>query len=417
MVNTMTRAFPDGFLWGAASAPHQVEGSNVANDVWAMEHIPGGLYSEPSGDAIDFYHRYREDIATMAQLGLGALRFGVEWARVEPEPGLISTAELDHYVRVVDTCLEHNVVPMVTLHHFTSPRWILTRRGWKNSDTAQRFADHAYRVAERFGDRVAWYCTINEANTPFQVIGNGLLSPEMERHMQLFKKTYADQFGVPVDDFAPFLPWADTEEAAEVVVDAHRRGVDAVHAASSKALAGVTLSMQEQYAEPGGETEAAAVDEYLNRRWLRDAGTIGDFVGVQNYSRTRHDAQGRVVDTEHLTDTGLSMVPASLGAVVREAYELTGKPIVITEHGADLPTERDDERVQFIRDSLLGVADAIDDGVDVRGYIHWSLADNWEWVRGYGAHFGLFEVDRATQTRRARPSARMLGRIAQANAV
>lgn len=413
----MARAFPDGFLWGAASAPHQVEGNNIASDVWAMEHMPDSIYSEPSGDAIDFYHRYREDISTLADLGLNSLRLGVEWARIEPEPGLISRAELDHYGRVVDACLEHGVTPVVTLHHFTSPRWLMTRRGWKNPDTAHWFSDHSHRVAEYLGDRVTWYCTINEINTPMQVIGNGLLSPEMERELGPARVAAAQHFGVEPDDFVPFLPWADSEEAAQVLITAHREAVDAVHAANSSAQVGITLSMQEQYAQPGGEAHAAEVDETLNRRWLRDTGLYGDFVGVQNYTRTTHGPEGRIPDTENLETSGLSMVPGSLGAVIREAHELTGKPILITEHGADLPTARDAERIQFVRDSLIGVADAIDDGVDVRGYIYWSLADNWEWVRGYSGQFGLFEVDRATQARHARPSAYALGEIARANAV
>ena len=129
--------FPDGFLWGVATAAHQVEGNNVANDAWLMEQLPGSIYREPSGDAVDFYHRYRDDIAVIAALGLNAFRFGVEWARVEPEMGQISAAELDHYSRVVDTCLRHRIEPVVTLHHFTSPQWLIRHNGgWRGPDTA-----------------------------------------------------------------------------------------------------------------------------------------------------------------------------------------------------------------------------------------------------------------------------------------
>lgn len=413
----MPTTFPDGFLWGAATAPHQVEGNNVSSDIWAMEHIPDTIYSEPSGDAVDFYHRYRDDIASLAGLGLQALRFGVEWARVEPEPGLVSHAELDHYSRMVDTCLEHGVTPVVTLQHFSSPRWLLTRRGWKNPETAELFADHAARVAARLGDRVSWFCTINEANTPMQLTGNGLLSPTAARLLNPFRAVAAESFGVAADDFAPFFPYADSEEAIAVVLDAHRRAVDAVHAAASGARVGITLSLQEQYAEPGGEEEAARIDELVNLRWLREAGTIGDFVGVQNYSRIRYNAQGRIVDTEHTMGNGLALVPPSLAATVRQAADVTGKPVLITEHGADLSTARDAERIAFIRESLTLLADAIADGVDVRGYIHWCLTDNWEWFKGYNGQFGLYEVDRSTQQRTPRPSAAVLGEIARANAV
>jgi len=413
----MTKAFPDGFLWGAATAPMQVEGNNLATDLWALEHIPDTVFAEPSGDTVDFYNRYPEDIATLAGLGLNALRFGVEWARIEPEAGQVSRAELDHYSRMVDTCLEHGVTPIVTLHHFSSPRWLLTRRGWKNPDTAKLFADQASRVVARLGDRATWYCTINEANTPMQLTGNGLLSPTAAKLLNPFRATAAAAFGVAPEDFAPFFPYADGEEAIAVVMEAHRLAVDAIHAANAAAQAGITLSMQEQHGEPGGEEEAARIDDVVNRRWLRETGAVGDFVGVQNYSRLRYDRNGRIPETEELSRSGLRMVPGSLAATVREAWEVTGKPILVTEHGTDLPTARDAERVAFTRASLGHLADAITDGVDVRGYIHWCLADNWEWFRGYHGQYGLFEVDRATQTRTPRPSAGALGAIARANAI
>ena len=413
----MAKTFPEGFLWGAAGAPHQIEGNNVANDVWALEHVDNSIFAEKSGDAIDFYHRYREDIATLAQLGLDTLRLGVEWSRIEPEQGYVSQAELDHYSRVIDTALEYGVTPVVALHHFSSPRWTLTRRGWKNPDIAKWFADEAYRVVERFGDRVGWYATINEINTPTQVTGNGLVSPELESFLPLAKAAAAKQFGVAVDDFAPLLPWADDDQAAAVLTDAHIRAVEAVHAANPSAMVGVTISMQEQYAEPGGEENAKQADEFLNRRWLNTVGKVGDFIGVQNYTRTRYDENGRISDTEHIAESGLALVPESLAATAREAAEVTGKPVLITEHGADLPLARDPERIAFVRASLEHLADAIADGVDVRGYIHWSLHDNWEWAHGYSSHFGLIEVDRATQKRTPRPSAYELGRIARADAV
>lgn len=413
----MPKHFPEGFLWGAATAPHQVEGNNVASDVWAMEHTPRTIYVEPSGDALDFYHLYRDDIAGVADIGLNALRLGVEWARIEPEPGLISTAELDHYSRIIDTCLERGVTPVVTLHHFSSPRWLLERRGWKNPDTAKLFADHAARVVARLGDRVKWFCTINEANTPMQLSANGLLPPATTQMLGPAREAYAQDMGIPVEDFAPFFPFGDTEEASEVIIEAHTQAVAAIHATDGDALAGVTLSLQEQVAVPGGEEHAAAADERINKRWLRDTGTVGDFVGVQNYSRITHDENGRVFDTENITGNGLVMAPGSLAATVRQTAALTGKPILITEHGTDLSTERDAERIAHIRRSLELLSDAIEDGVDVRGYIHWCLADNWEWIHGYQGQFGLFEVDRATQVRTPRPSAAAFGEIARANAV
>jgi beta-glucosidase len=172
-------SFPDGFLWGAATAAHQVEGGNVGCDIWVLEHLPNTIFSEPSRDACDFYHRYPDDVATVAALGLNAFRFGVEWARIEPERGPVSMAALDHYSRLVDCRVEHGLTPVVTLHHFTSPRWLVRAGGWRSTDTPARFAEYAGRVMRRIGDRVEWVCTINEANTPPQLTANGLLSDEM----------------------------------------------------------------------------------------------------------------------------------------------------------------------------------------------------------------------------------------------
>ena len=137
----MTRFdFPAGFLWGTATAAHQVEGNTVNSDNWLMEHMPGTIFTEPSGDACDHYHRYPDDIALLAELGFNLYRFSIEWARVEPEDGEFSVAELDHYRRMLATCHEHHITPLVTFHHFTSPRWIAAQGGWEAETTPAKFA-------------------------------------------------------------------------------------------------------------------------------------------------------------------------------------------------------------------------------------------------------------------------------------
>ncbi len=377
--------------------------------------MPDSMFKEKSGDATDSWNRYAEDFALAASLGLNAFRFGIEWARIEPEQGLISNTVLDHYDRVIDSCLAHGMTPVATLHHFSSPHWILPRRGWKNPELAKQFGDFAHRIATRYGDRVNWFCTINEVNTPMQMTGNGLLSPEMAALLNPARERAAQYFGVPIDDFVPFLPCGDSEEAIAVILDAHRRAVDAVHAGAPNAMAGVTLSMQEHYGFDGGEEQAAHVDEVLNRRWLRDFGTVGDFVGVQNYGRISYDHTGRILGGDCLMDNNLPMVSTTLGTCAREAAEITGKPILITEHGADLTTDRDDVRQWFIAESLAGLASTIADGVDVRGYIHWTMIDNFEWFMGWRSHAGLFEIDRETQRRTARSSTATYSQIVRAN--
>lgn len=422
------RPFPPGFLWGAATAPHQVEGGNVNSDNWVLEHLPGTRYKEPSGDACDFYHRYADDIAAVAALGLNALRFGVEWARVEPEPGLVSQAALDHYSRLVDACLAHGVTPVVTLHHFTSPRWLISSGGWLAEATAERFGDYAATVMRRLGDRVAWVCTINEANLPLQLTFARRSDSLGRERSSASGAAAAEAFGVPRDELGLFVTAFD-EAGIAAITAAHRRAVDAVHAARADANVGVTLSIQPTAAEPGGEKHAEDFDGQVNRRFLRELGAVGDFVGVQNYTILRFGPDGPLrptgddgdVDNVHgandVSDIGHELIPASLAAACRHAHELTGLPVLVTEHGADLGDDRDELRGRYIEASLGHVADAIAEGVDVRGYLHWSLLDCFEWLRGYRSRFGLLGVDHATQRRWIRPSATVLGRIARANQV
>ena len=142
----MTRAFPDGFLWGTATAAHQVEGGNWNNDWWAWEHTPGSGCAEPSGDACDHFWRYPQDIALLAELGFGAYRFSIEWSRIEPEDGEFSQNALNHYRRMIDACRENGVVPVVTYHHFTTPRWAAADGGWESSAMADRFGRFCERA-------------------------------------------------------------------------------------------------------------------------------------------------------------------------------------------------------------------------------------------------------------------------------
>src|SRR3954468_11034370 len=140
--------FPKDFLWGAATAAHQVEGNNINSDFWVLEHVPGAMFAEPSGDACDHYRLYRQDIALLRELGFNSYRFSIEWARIEPEDGYFSKAALRHYADMLQACHELGITPMVTLHHFTSPRWLMKLGGWESSQVPQRFAGYARAVMQ-----------------------------------------------------------------------------------------------------------------------------------------------------------------------------------------------------------------------------------------------------------------------------
>jgi beta-glucosidase len=352
----------------------------------------------------------------IAALGLNAFRFGVEWARIEPEKGEISTAELDHYSRVVDACLHQGVEPVVTLHHFTSPQWLIRYNGgWRSPDTAARFADYAAVVMARLGDRVSWVCTINEANAPVLLAASGSLFDSRLANMTASMTEAAKAFGVSEDEFCPLFPAASDDKATEVIAKAHRMAVDSVHAVAAGARVGITLSLQQVAAEPGGEQIADVADEFVNRRYLRDMGAIGDYIGVQTYTRITFGPDGLKPPTGQVSDNGLELVPAALTATCRQAQQITGLPVLVTEHGVDLDDADDGLRAGLIEDTLRQLAPAIADGLDVRGYLHWSLVDNFEWFNGYRGHFGLLGNDRARQRRWIRPSAVTYGAIARAN--
>lgn len=391
-------AFPDGFTWGSATAAHQVEGGNWNNDWWEWEHRPGTRCVEPSGDACDHFHRYPQDIATLASFGFDNYRFSVEWSRVEPEDGEFSISALDHYRRMVETCRENGVVPVVTLHHFTTPRWVTESGGWINGSTADLFGRYSERVARHLGDGVGRWCTINEPNMVSTI---GYLLGE-------FPPGRTDRFL--------------RAKCNEVFVSAHRKARDAVKSVSSAPL-GITLAMQEFLLDaPDSERHQAEAKRDSAWAGLEDpffeVARGDDFFGVQTYTRQYFSATGRVkpAPDTRVTMMGYEFSPEALEGCIRRAWERTDHvPILVTENG--IATTDDSERIEYVHGALEGVLRCLKDGIDVRGYTYWSLLDNFEWVFGYRPTFGLIGVDRSTQQRVPKPSARWLGQVAQANAL
>jgi beta-glucosidase len=385
--------FPDGFVWGTATAAHQVEGGNWNNDWWAWEHDPASPCQEPSGDACDQYHRYKDDIRLLAGLGFNAYRFSLEWSRIEPEDGEFSRAALDHYRRVCAYCREHALEPIVTFHHFTTPRWVVARGGWAEPATADRFARFCARAATHLGDLIGRACTLNEPNIVATMGYLYGLFPPGERDPDLRRR------------------------ANEVFVDAHRKAVAAIHAAPGRPRVGITVAMSDYQAIDGGEAER---DRY--RRDMEDvfleAARGDDFVGVQCYTRERIGPDGirGPQDGVPITQMGYEFWPEALEATIRRAWEVTnGVPVLVTENG--IGTDDDAERIVYVERALRGLRATLAAGIDVRGYVYWSLLDNFEWFLGYRPTFGLVAVDRTTQVRRPKPSARWLGDIARANAL
>ncbi len=389
----MELRFPEGFIWGSATAAHQIEGGNWNNDWWAWEHDPSSGCVEPSGDACDSFHRYPEDMAILAEFGFGAYRFSLEWSRIEPERGEWSSASLDHYRRMCETCREAGLVPIVTFHHFTSPRWVTEMGGWQNAEVADRFAGFCEKATARLGDLIGWACTLNEPNI-------------------------VALMGYLVGIFPPGKQDIAARRAVnDVFIDAHLKAGAAIRSGPGDFPVGLTLSMTDYQSVDEGEQRAARIRRHAEDVYL-EAARGDDFIGVQCYSRSRVSAEGTLgpepgVET---TQMGYEFWPEALEATIRRACEVTdGVPVMVTENG--IGTDDDARRVEYVSRALSGVHRCISDGIDVRGYIYWSALDNFEWTLGYGPTFGLVAVDRESFERRPKPSAAWLGGIARDNSM
>ena len=343
----------------------------------------------------------------MADLGFNCYRFGIEWARIEPEPGQFSIAELDHYRRMLETCHAHRLAPVVTFNHFTAPRWFAAMGGFTQPDAADIYARYADKATRHLGDLIAVGMTFNEANIR-RVVGLLLGSPEALQLIDAMFAGCARSSGSDRYWSMVFSPYGDAEQ---ILVDAHVKASAAMKAGPGDFPVGLTLSMQDVQGVGEGN-QAEALIQALYGPWLEVA-SASDFVGVQTYSRIRVGPEGRMPHEEdaELTDTGFEFYPAALGGTIRFADERIGRPIYVTENG--IAAQDDSRRIVFIDGAMAALKSCIDDGIDVRGYMHWSLLDNFEWYEGYSKKYGLVAVDRTTFERTPKPSARHLGAIAR----
>ena len=423
-------SLPKTFLVGASTAAHQVEGNNIHSDYWAQEHMEYTSFNEPSGEACDHYHRYAEDIKLMAKAGLNAYRFSIEWARVEPKPGEFDEAEIKHYRDVIRCCRENGIEPIVTMHHFTSPKWLIEQGGWENEATVEKFAAYCRYVTEKLGDELNYVCTINEANMGLQIaaisrrymmmmqkkqkaegqvqVGINLENPFMER----MKKQAMENMQVFGTAQPQVFVSSRTPEGDILVMKAHQAAKAAMKAVNPNLKIGITLSLHDIQAQPGGEENALKewTEEFLHYvPYIKD----DDFFGLQNYTRTLMGPEGSlpVPDGAETTQMDYEYYPEGLAHVIRKVYEALPIPIMVTENG--IATADDTRRVAFITEAMKGIEGCIEDGIPVLGYCHWSLMDNFEWQKGFSMTFGLIAVDRATQKRMPKPSLEFLGSYAR----
>lgn len=411
------------FLVGAATAAHQVEGNNIYSDYWVLENLEHSTFAERSGVAVDHYNKYKEDIELLASAGCNVYRFSIEWARIEPEEGMYDEKEINHYRKVLDCCEENGITPIVTLHHFSSPAWLIGKGGWGDAYVEDAFARYTEYVVSKLKRKLPYICTINEANMGFQlqkVIEDMMKSMQREGDVQVgvnmdmsdmmtALEEQARAFGCDKEHIHTFLA-ARSQEQELFVMRAHRKAYQAIKKISPETKVGLTLSLFDYQPEEDGYEEAA-------RLWQEDFEFYlpyiqeDDFLGVQNYSRkivTAGGAQEPAKDAP-LTQMGYEDYPASIGHVLRKvAKEFQGE-LMVTENG--IATSDDKRRCAFIKEAYAGVKSCVEEGIPVIGYCHWSLLDNFEWQAGFDKTFGLIAVDRATQKRMPKESLQVLGAL------
>ena len=405
------RRFPPGFLWGAATAAHQVEGGNRWNDWWQYEQ--DGRLPFKSGDACDHLARYESDFDMARDMGHNCHRFSIEWSRIEPNEGEFSPDALELYARIIAALRERGLEPVVTLQHFTLPAWFAAGGGWERKDAADRFARYVRHVLARLGPSVTYWLTINE---PTVYVLQG----------------YINGAWPPLQSGA----WVGAARVLRQLAKAHVAAFDVIKALQPHAM--VSFAHNALWMEPCNphrrldRMAARARDYVYNGVFFRLIGASSagpgslDYVGLNYYTRCcvrfagRGPAAvlGRACRLGHhpqagpRSDVDWEVYPRGLGEILQKFRSLH-LPIFVTENG--IATEDDALRCLFIEDHVEVLADAIDNGIDVLGYLHWSLMDNYEWDRGTAPHFGLAAVDHPSQVRTLRRSASVLAQICQAN--
>ena len=437
--------FPDGFLWGAATAAYQIEGSPLADgagpSIWhRFAHTPGRVANGDTGDrACDHYRLYRKDVRLMRELGLTAYRFSVSWSRVLPEgTGRVNPKGLDFYKRLVEELLENAVQPFATLYHWDLPAALGDRGGWCNPDVAEWFAEYARILFRALDGQVRFWATLNE---PWVVTDGGYLYGKLAPGHQ-------DLFETPI--------------AAHNLLRAHAAGVRA-YRAEGKHRVGLVVNIEPKYPaskRPRDEEATARAHAYMNRQFLDPVflgrypkelkGIFGeawpripaadvrriaapiDFLGVNYYTRavTKNAPEELPVRASKVrqrgrphTATGWEVYPAGLTDTLLWIRKRYGNiPLYITENGAafqDPPRARgelrDPRRVAYVREHLRAAHDAITEGANLKGYFVWSLLDNFEWAHGYSKRFGIVHVDYRTQRRTPKASARFYAKVIRTN--
>jgi beta-glucosidase len=460
-------AFPPGFIWGAATAAYQIEGAATEDgrtaSIWdTFSHTPGKTVNGETGDvAADHYHRYRDDVALMGELGIAAYRFSVSWPRVIPGgSGPVNAKGLDFYSRLVDSLLEASIQPVVTLYHWDLPQELEDAGGWTNRATSERFAEYAAVLAGALGDRVATWTTFNEPwCSAFLGYSSGVHAPGRQEPAAALSAVHhlLLAHGLAIGELRSVLP---AEARTAITLNLHVVRPATQSAADLDAARQIDGLANRVWLDPlfkGSYPEDVLHDTREITDWSfvqpGDLEVISrplDVLGVNYYTPTlvraydgsgpksTADGHGQGGETwpgassveflpqegQH-TEMGWVVDPTGLyDLLMRLHRELPDLPLMMTENGAAFidvvepdGSVPDPDRVNYLRGHLNAVANAITDGADVRGYFVWSLMDNYEWAWGYAKRFGVIRVDFDTQERTIKDSGRFYADVVRENSV
>lgn len=451
--------FPKEFIWGSATAAYQIEGGwdldGKGSSIWdAFTHTPGKIMDKQNGDVTcDHIHRFREDVALMKKLGMKAYRFSICWPRLLPEgTGRVNEAGVQFYNELIDELLAADIVPYITLYHWDLPLRLMEKGGWCNRDMAEYFAEYTALVADRFGDRVKHFFTLNETSVFLKGLINGVHAPGLKmspnyyilaHHNALLAHGRAVQIlrekvpGVQVGIGPALLPYMpktekDLDACRNALFSVNRvvngEKVNPVETAISVPSMLLDPIVFGKYPEDG----VAAVGQFLPECWQEDLKTISqpiDFIAFNTYQgRFATDDGNGGINMEPLkpgyarTAIDWPVNPECLYWSARFLYERYKLPIIVSENGISTHDwvaldgkVHDPNRIDYLQRHLLQLEKAIGEGVDVRGYFHWSLMDNLEWARGFYDRFGLIYVDFTTGERTVKDSGYWYKEIIESN--
>ncbi len=417
--------FPEGFLWGTSTSSHQVEGNNTNNDWWDWEQAPGHIHDgSKSGLACDQWNRYEQDFDLAKALNNNAHRFSLEWSRIEPAEGQWSADAIAHYRRVLEALRERGLEPLVTLYHFTLPRWLAAKGGWENPQTVELFRRYAAKVADELGSLAHYWATINEpvilalmsyimgqwppGKRSFRTAMR-VLRHLMRAHALAYRELHARIAEPPMVSFVhymrPFDPWnprSPLDRLVAGVLDWMMNGV---------ALAAVTDGV---FRPPIGRwdkmTEAVDALDYIGIDYYGRDMVAFDIKQPGMFFARRFPMPG----AEYSMDGWGEVCPDGLYRLLMRLSKY-GKPIIVTETG--IPDNTDAQRPRFLITHTAAVHRAIREGAPVKGFFHWSLLDNFEWAEGYAARFGLYHTNFETQERTLKRSGEVYRDICAANAI